>query len=474
MNFAALLKQARDNVNALISQRNDIANRFLELSASASPSAEQISELRTARAGLDEQIETARARVTDLEEEQARQAELDSLQSRTSEVPQTRDVGDGTVQDRSATQVTSEPRTYREDQDPQGLQFLRDVTGSFLGNQAARERLNRHMAEERVLRGATVERGVTTGGAPGTVVPQYLVELYAPKGRPGRKFADACRKHTLPATGMDIYIPRQKAKTTVADQVSELDTVSETDYEDELISSRIRTAAGSQTISRQAVDRGIGIEDIVLGDILKAYDQNLDSQLINRATTGLLAVSNAVTYTDADPTALELYAKILQGTANVEDVLQDLDDDDLFILMRGRRYTWLQNQFTDKWPILATGGAPQLNLGTNAENPYKSGVRGHLPNGGDIITDNNLPNNLGAGTNEDVVVVVARQEAHLWEDPSAPLFIRADQPQAKKLGIDLVVWGYYAAVFNRVVDDQGSPKAVHQKITGTGLVAPVF
>ena len=63
--------------------------------------------------------------------------------------------------------------------------------------------------------------------------------------------------------------------------------------------------------------------------------------------------------------------------------------------------------------------------------------------------------------------MVARQEAHLWEDPKAPLFIRAEQTQAKKLGIDLVVYGYFAACFDRVA-------GVHQKITGTGLVPAVF
>lgn len=471
MNLKELLAKARENLNALLAQRNGIADQMLALGANPTP--ESVDALRTQRAGVDELIDAERSRVEDLQKEIERQAELDQVQASIREVPETQSRS-GDVSERSTTQVGAEARTYRADQDPRGLMFMRDVTAAFMGNHEAQQRLSKHMTEERVERGKTVERAVTTGSTPGTVIPQYLVDLYAPKGRPGRKFADACRKHPLPETGMTVYIPRQKAKTSVSDQAAQLDTVAESDYEDELISSTIRTAAGSQTLSRQVLERGLGVEDIVLGDLLKSYDQNLDSQLLNRATTGLLAVANAVTYTDADPTALELYAKILHGTANVEDVLQDLDDDDLFVLMRGRRFTWLQNQFTDKFPFLATGGAPQLNLGTNADNPYSTGVRGHLPNGGDIITDNNLPNNLGTGTNEDIVVVVARQEAHLWEDPSAPLYIRAEQPQAKKLGVDLVCYGYYAAVFDRVVDEQGSPKAVHQKITGTGLVPAIF
>jgi len=156
-------------------------------------------------------------------------------------------------------------------------------------------------------------------------------------------------------------------------------------------------------------------------------------------------------------------------------VLLDLDEDDLFTLLRGRRWAWLQSELTDKWPFIAAQGFPVQVGGESSGAGYKAGVRGRLPNGGDVVSDNNLPNNLGVGTNEDVMVVVARQEAHLWEDPNAPLFIRAENgPNMKKLGIDLVIYGYYAGCFDRVVDEQGTPKAVHQKITGTGLVAPTF
>ena len=143
--------------------------------------------------------------------------------------------------------------------------------------------------------------------------------------------------------------------------------------------------------------------------------------------------------------------------------------------MRGRRWAWLRGELTDKWPFIAQQGVPQLAGGTADGNPYSAGVRGYLPDGGPVVTDNNLPNTLGTATNEDPLVVVSRQEAHLWEDPKAPLYIRAENgPSMKKLGIDLVVYGYFAACFDRVVDEQGTPKAVHQSITGTGLVPPVF
>lgn len=473
MTLAQLIARARETLNARINTRNAHAATLTELRSAETPDAAAIATTRAAITATDAEISELRANYDSLLEEQRQDEAVARLQSEITPV------ATPTSRSPEATRTTSdvtvrEGRTYTRENDPQGELFLRDVVSDFLGARGPhRERLERHELEERTERGeARATRGVTTGGAPGLVVPQYLTDMYAAKGRPGRKFADQCRTHPLPATGMEVYIPRQIAKTSVADQTTELTPVAESDYSDEDISVKVRTAAGSQTISRQSSERSLGTLDVVFEDLLKSYDVNLDSQLLNSPVWGLLAVANAITYTDADPTAAEVYRKILAAGANVEDVLLDLDEDDLFTVMRGRRWKWLQGEMSDKWPFISRQGLPALAGGNSDGSPYSAGIRGQLPDGGDVVTDNNLPNGLGTGTNEDVLAVVARQEAHLWEDASAPLLIRAEQ--AKSLGIDLVVYGYYAACFNRVVDAQGTPKAVHQKITGTGLVAPVF
>ncbi|GEA79940.1 hypothetical protein [Cellulomonas uda] len=468
MTLEQLIARAREQVNARITQRNDLAKQLEELRGAETPDEDKVTDLLGRQAGIDAELEQLRTQLEGYEKEQERDAAVARLQAQVAPT--------GAVARGGDRVHVNEQRTYTQDSDPKGLRFLSDVVGEYRGNPAARERLARHIEEERHERGDVVleQRAVTAAGSPGTIVPQYLIDLYAPKGRPGRKFADMCRHHDLPDTGMTVYIPRQTAKTTAGEQAAELDTVAEADYDDELIPVTVRTNAGSQTISRQASERGLGTEDIVFEDLLKSYDTALDNRLINAPTWGLLAVANTVTYTDADPTAAELYRKILGSAATVEDVLQDLDEDDLFTLMRGRRWAWLNGEVTDKKPFVQNTNVPVGTFATTDGAPYPAGVRGFLPNGGRVVTDNNLPSNLGTGTNEDIVVVVAQHEAHLWEDPSAPMFIRAEQPQAKKLGIDLVLYGYFAACFNRVVDEQGTPKAVHQKITGTGLVPPVF
>jgi hypothetical protein len=470
MTLEQLIARALEQINARIALRNTYATELSELRGADTVDEARVEELRSKKAAVDAEITALSARKAELEAEKRNDDAVVALQAQVTPVaPAT-----GTVRDQVVT-VTGEARTYSLESDRTGEMFLRDVASDFLGNRRAGDRLSKHMDEERTERGDVITRGVTSGGTPGLVIPQYLVDLYAAKGRPGRKFADQCRSHPLPETGMTCYIPRQTAQTDTGLQVTELTAVTEVDYDDELIPVAIRTAAGSQTLSRQVVERSLGTLDITFEDLLKAYDSKLDSLLLNSAVWGLLAVANTVAYTDADPTAPELYRKILGACATAEDVLQDVDEEDCFTLMRGRRWHWLKGELTDKWPFMAAQGLPPHTFGTSNDAGYPAGVRGYLPDGGHVVTDNNLPANLGVSTTEDVIVVACRQEAHLWEDPSAPLYIRAEAgPSLKSLGIDLVVYGYFAGCFDRIVDAQGTPKSVHQKITGTGLIAPTF
>ena len=150
----------------------------------------------------------------------------------------------------------------------------------------------------------------------------------------------------------------------------------------------------------------------------------------------------------------------------MEAALLDQGLGDTFTVMHSRRWYWLQTQMSEQSPLFGQPGITGGHVGENYAERYGSGFRGILPNGTPVVVDNNIATNLGAGTNQDEVYFGAQSELHLWEDPNAPLLIRADQTNAKKLGIDLVVYGYYAFLFNR--------RAHAQKIVGTGLVAPTF
>lgn len=358
-------------------------------------------------------------------------------------------------------------RTYNEQNDRRGKLFALDVGKAFLGDPEARERIGTHMAEERDARGGEiVERAAGTGAFSGIVVPQYLFDQGVNLARAGRPLADAMNHHDLPDQGMVVYIARGTTGVSAADQAAEFDTVSETDYDDTLLSVPIRTAAGSQTLSRHAIERGVGVEDTIIQDLNGALDVNLDSGLINKATVGLSAVANAIAYTDGTPTAVELYPKLLQGPAQAEAALLNASVGDVLAVMHSRRWYWLQSQLTNTFPLFGQPGVAGNMSGVNYGEAYGKGFRGLLPSGVPVIVDNNIATNLGAGTNEDEIYFTAQSEAHLWEDPGAPKLIRAEQSQAKKLAVDLVLYSYYAFTFVR------RPHA--QKIGGTGLATPAF
>src|SRR4051812_43374344 len=301
--------------------------------------------------------------------------------------------------DRQA-RVVSEERTYHPESDPKGAVFLRDVAKQFLNRDPQADlRLSRHMQEERVERGQYLQRAAgdaNTGAFTGLVVPQYLTDMYAPAVAALRPFADICNKHTLPSDGMTVNISRITTSTSVALQASELSAVSATSIDDTLLTESVQTAAGQQTMSRQAIDRGTGIEEIIMGDLQRRWATTLDSTLLNQATTGLTNVATATTWADGTPTGPELYPKILGSAAGVEAALlaQGIPS---HVIMHSRRWYWLSSQLTSQWPMISQPGYGDQSMGSNAAVGYNQGIRGRLPNGLGVVVDNNIATTLGAG-----------------------------------------------------------------------------
>lgn len=362
--------------------------------------------------------------------------------------------------------IGKEERTYHKGNARKGGLFIRDVLKQYLYRDIESEqRLNRHMQEERVERGQYLERAVGTGAFAGLTVPQYLTEMYAPATAALRPFADICNQHDLPESGMTVNISRITTASGVAVQATENTAVQNTDMDDTLLTENVQTAAGQQTISRQAIDRGTGVEEIVMDDLFRRYATALDATLLNQATTGLTNIATATTYTDATPTGPEAYPKILGAASGVEAALLGFAQPDVAV-MHSRRWYWLQSQLTTSWPMFGQPGVSPQTAGTNFGERYGRGFRGVLPNGLAVVVDNNIAITLGAGT-EDEIYIVPSDEAHLWEDPNAPVFIRAEQPAAASLGVLMVLYGYFAYSFRRFANGFG-------KINGTGLIAPTF
>jgi hypothetical protein len=219
-------------------------------------------------------------------------------------------------------------------------------------------------------------------------------------------------------------------------------------------------------LSRQAIDRGTGIEDVTMDDLFRRYASRLDFTMINQATTGLSAVSQVNAFTTGAPTFELLYPKFGSAQAAAEAAYLGFATPG-FAVMHPRRWHWLNSRMIATWPAMAQPGIPWQQGGLNLAQEYGKGARGMLPNGLVAIVDANIATNLGAGTNEDEIYIVANDEVHLWEDPGAPTFIRAEQPRAKNMAVTLVLYGYFAYSLRRYANGM-------QKISGTGMVTPTF
>jgi hypothetical protein len=478
-----LKARAQERLTSLLAERQAHTDELTAMRASvesgdASVTADAIQDVAAKRAAVDAKIDAARSEVDGLEAEIVREAEIVELSKRT--VPAApKPSYDGVAR------VGSEERTYAPHKEAgfdkstgkiranvkAGADFERDVAAAFFGDYEAQARLARHQQEERVERAEYfTQRAAGTGAFAGLTVPQYLTDLYAPAAAALRPFADACNAHQLPSDGMSVNISRITTATSAALQASENTGVSETNIDDTLLTINVQTVGAQQTLSRQALERGTGVEAVVLDDLYRRYATTLDSTLINQATTGLAASSTVIAYTSAAPKVVELYPIIVSAQAAVEAAMLDQASGDTITVMHSRRWYWLQNGLSATWPLISQPGIAAQMLGTNYNLKYGDGVRGVLPNGSPVIVDNNVTTaglaGATTGGTQDHIYVLDRREAHLWEDPNAPVFIRAEQTSAASLGVLFVLYGYFAATFSRY--------AQAQLISGTGTVTPAF
>jgi HK97 family phage major capsid protein len=358
--------------------------------------------------------------------------------------------------------VKEEPLTYRQDNQNE-VSFVKDFIDSVVSKDvAASERIQRHQQE------MVLTRDGTTSNYAGLVVPQYLTDLAAPLARAGRPFADQCRNLPLPDSGMTLNISRVTTGSSAAIQAAENDAVSETDIDDTLLTSNISTVASGQQLSRQAMERGTGIDALVTGDMASAMSTTLDNQLINGSGSSgqLLGISqvtgiNSVTWTDASPTVAEFYPKLLDAIQQINSGIYRAPD---LIVMHPRRLAWIQAGVdgNSRPLVLPQTNVPQNAMGTGPAAGY--GNTGSQIAGIPIVTDANIRTDLGAGT-EDAVYVVSRNDMLLFED--GEMMMRMDETAGLNLTLTLVMYQYVGFVPGRY------PAAI-SAVVGSGLIEPTF
>jgi HK97 family phage major capsid protein len=361
--------------------------------------------------------------------------------------------------------VTNEPLTYAPEN--RNVSFFQDLYNMQYNNDIdASDRIRRHRQEMDVE-----YRDGTTANYAGLVVPQYLTALAAELSRAGRPFSDQCTSLPLPDDGMTINISRVTTGSSATAQAAENDAVSETDIDDTLLTVDVRTIASGQQISRQAVERGTGIDALIAADMMGAVATSVEDQVIHGSGSSgnLLGLSNisgtnAITYTDGSPTAAETYSKIVDGIQQINS--NRFAGADL-ILMHPRRLAFMQagTDGNGRPLVVPTQNVPQNAMGTGPVAGY--GVTGASIAGLPVVTSGKVTTTSGSGGNEDMIFIVRRADMLLFEDNTQPVMVRMDQTAGLNLTVTLVAYQYACFVGGRY------PASI-SKISGTGLVAPTF
>lgn len=362
----------------------------------------------------------------------------------------------------------NEPQVYRSGSS--GQSYFRDLyAANRRGDREAIERLRRNdrmVAETRAIS--------TTAGAGGEFVPPlWLEEQFVALARPGRVTADLCVHGDVPAGTNSINIPKVLTGTAAAVQATQNSAVQNTDMTTGSISSPVITIAGGQTISMQLVEQSpLNVDDLILGDLAQDYATKLTKQVLSGSgssgqATGMLTLAgtNAIAWTQATPAlggAGGLYASLGAATSAIHTA-RFLPP--THIVMHPRRWAWaLAQSDTANRPMVVPSGQGPNNA---AAAPGALAAQGHVGEmlGLPVFTDANLPINVGAGTNQDVVVLARMSDVYLWEGS-----VRAEafeQTFAQNLSLFVRLYNYASFQPGRY------PTAI-STITGTGSITPTF
>lgn len=414
---------------------------------------EQLDEIRTTLADAQTAADDARAAYD------ARKADVERLEAARSHAPLPV-VADTPAS--PAASVTSDEPVYRRDR-PE-TSFFRDIYAvKSLGDSGAEERLRRNFAQ--VAERYDLNSTDGTGGY--FVPPVWLQDEFLALARASRPYANAVRGMQLPPNTDSINIPGLATGAAVAAQ-ADLGSVQETDATDTAISVPVRTIAGQQDFSRQLFDRSTpGVDSIIGADLEAAYNTAIDVQALSGSGTapnarGVLNVAGiiSVTFTSGSPTVALAYPKIA-------DAIQQIHTNRFLspsaIVMHPRRWAWFLAAVDTAGRPLITPYAPQNSAGllerVGAENVV-GGLHG-LP----VIVDASIPTNLGAGTNEDRIIVTRLEDSYLWEGGvnGATYF----EVLSQNLAVRIQRWGYFGFTAERY------PKAT-AVVSGTGLTPPAF
>jgi HK97 family phage major capsid protein len=413
----------------------------------------RFAELRDALTSIDEERAAVQTQIAELEQLDAARSAAEAIT--VPAAPATEGRSEGTE-----VRVGAEAPLYRADGEHD---FLVDIYAADRnGDSGAAQRIARH--NEVALR----EARATTTAWVGAVVPQYLLDMFAPKLRSGRPFLNVVRNLDLPATGMVLNIPKVTTGSTVAAQSDENTSVSNTTMATTNMTVDVNTYAGQQVVSRQAVKRGQGVSELIVADLFGDYATKTNVAALAGAGTngthlGVLSSTLLTTVAYTGTTAVALISKIAGATSGIHATLFGSPD---LIVMHPRRWAHIITATDSNGRPLAGVEAGQTNVLASGDAALTGQIVGTI-HGIPVLTDAGVPTNLNGTWATDAVVVTKREEVLFWEEPGAPMSVQLEEVLRDQLSIRFVLEGASAFTAERRTE-------ATQIITGTGLVAPTF
>lgn len=410
---------------------------------------EEMKTLGAEIVGMDERIEEIRSEVE-------RSGQINSNLSRIRKAEGTM----AKVKEQAIYQKGDPRRSYMQD--------LIKVTINMDGDGECRDRLMRHSQDVATLPEYSEYRDLSRVDGQGgyAVPPAWLMDQYVELARPGRALANLVQRMTLPGGTDSINIPKMKTGTVVDLQTADNAAVAETDLTDDFITAPVRTIAGQQGIAIQLIDQSpIAFDDVVFRDLTAAHAAKTDTQVINGsgAAGQVLGILGTVGVTAVAPTAVTVKAVYAALANAVQQVHTERFMPPEVIVMHPRRWGWfLASVDTQDRPLfLPAANSPQNSVGvlTSVASEQVVGQMHGLP----VVTDPNIPVNLGAGTDEDCIFVMRASDVVLWESGVRARVL--PEVKAQNLTVLLQIYNYLAFSAARY------PASVK---TITGLTEPTF
>lgn len=435
---------------------SDMLTKLREARAAAVAAAEELLAAEPTTESLDA-VEARTAEIKDLDEKIEAAHELEQ---RTAAVAASRQ--DAGVEVFASVRVGAEPATYRSGGEHS---YFRDLfRATTYGDRDSAERLHRNDAEVRTSSG--LNSSDTTGGD--FVPPLYLTDQWVAFARAQRVVASEVNVLALPSGTDSITLPRITGGTAVAEVSTQNSALQETDAVTDSVTASVTTIAGVQRLSIQLIEQSpVNVDQVIMQDLMSALAQKVDQFVISNNASGkygITAVSgiNSVAYTTTAPTASGLYAKIADG---IQQIHSGRFAAPTKIFMHPRRWAFfLAAADSNGRPLVVPNAGGPFNVMGNQDGVVAAGSAGTLQ-GLPVYLDANIPTNLGAGTNQDQILIVKHDDLYLWESaPKAEVFRETYADQGSVL---VRLYEYLAFQGGRY------PESI-AAVGGTGLVTPSF